>query len=96
MANDAVMDSAGINRDDSHHNPRGAITVLGKTKAAITKGTSTFFFLTASVNPRAKRHHLVLPDSKECLRAPLVFFCSDCRSSSWHGRSTDLELLESR
>ena len=24
------------------------------------------------------------------------FFCSDCRSSSWHGRSTDLELLESR
>ena len=25
-----------------------------------------------------------------------VFFCSDCRSSSWHGRSTDLELLESR
>ena len=25
-----------------------------------------------------------------------IFFGSDCRSSSWHGRSTDLELLESR
>ena len=26
----------------------------------------------------------------------IQFFCSDCQSSSWHGRSTDLELLESR
>ena len=26
--------------------------------------------------------------------SPIFFFCSECRSSSWHGRSTGLELLE--